>query len=167
LPRRSCICVSRSDPNKRFAFMDEHEQEQESEEEALWNSSMRRRVTEYIVRQGIVHGQIGDAPAWSVFPCVSIWAIESGNSRGWVGWWVICGDCPTDYAACTGDRTPRAAVEEFSSRWRAASAAMLKGERLPEFSVGNAGNAGELAPLLTSRAELLAEWALDDSLWER
>jgi hypothetical protein len=43
---------------------------------------------------------------------------------------------------------------------------MLKGERLPDFSVGNSANAGELAPLLESRAQLLAEWALDDRLWE-
>jgi hypothetical protein len=140
--------------------------EPESEEEALWNSSMRRRVTEYIAQRGVSHGQIGDAPAWSVFPCISIWAVESGSSPGLVGWWVICGDCPTDYATCTSDRTPRAAVEEFSSRWRAAAAAMLKGECLPGFSVGNDDNAGELAPLLASRAQMLAEWALDDSLWE-
>jgi hypothetical protein len=79
---------------------------------------------------------------------------------------VICGDCPTDYATCTGDWTPRAAVEELSSRWRAASEAMLKGERLPGFSVGNSEYAGELAPLLASRAEMLAEWASDNSLWE-
>jgi hypothetical protein len=143
--------------------MDEHEEE--SEEEGLWNSSMRRQVTEYIARQGISHGQIGEVPAWAIFPCVSIWAIESGNSPGWVGWWVIAGDCPTDYVICSGDRTPRAAVEELSSRWRDAAAAMFKGERLADFSVGNPQNAGELAPLLASRAELLAEWALDDSLW--
>jgi hypothetical protein len=144
--------------------MDEHKEE--SQEESLWNSSMRRKVTEYIARQGIAHGQIGEAPAWSVFPCISIWAIESGKSPGWVGWWVICGDCPTDYATCTGDRTPRAAVEEFASRWRSASAAMLIGEHLPGFSVGVSDNAEELAPRLASRAELLAEWALDDDLWE-
>jgi hypothetical protein len=43
---------------------------------------------------------------------------------------------------------------------------MLKGERLPNFSVGNHQNAEEFAPLLASRAKMLAEWALDDSLWE-
>jgi hypothetical protein len=43
---------------------------------------------------------------------------------------------------------------------------MLKGERLPGFGVGNVENAGELAPLLASRAEMLAEWAQDDTLWD-
>jgi hypothetical protein len=67
--------------------------DQVSDEEARWNSSMQRQVTEYVALQSISHGQIGEAPAWSIFPCVSIWAIESGNSPVWVGWWVICGDC--------------------------------------------------------------------------
>jgi hypothetical protein len=60
--------------------MDEHEQE--SDGEALWNSTMRQQVREYIARQGISHGQIGEVPAWSIFPCISIWAIESGISPG-------------------------------------------------------------------------------------
>jgi hypothetical protein len=139
---------------------------QVSDEETLWALALRLEVREYLSRQGISHGQIGDAPAWAVFPYVSIWAIESGTVPGWVGWWVICGDCPTDYTTCTGDRTPRAAVGDFSSRWRAAAVAMRKGERLPDFSVGKSENAGELAPLLESRAQLLADWALHDNLWE-
>lgn len=144
-----------------------HEQSQESEEESVWNSSMRQRVTDYISQQGISHGQIGEVPAWSVLPYVSIWAIESGKRRGWVGWWVICGDCPTDYVSCRGDRTPRSAVKEISSRWLAASAAMLKGEEVPGFSIGNAENRRELSQLLVSRAELLEEFAEDNSVWER
>jgi len=138
---------------------------QGSSEEALWASTLRLRVGEYLVRQGISHGRIGDAPAWSVFPCVSIWAVESSVSPGWVGWWVICGDCPTDYTTCTGDRTPRAAVEDFSSRWRALSEAMRRGESSADFTVGDSENSRELAPLLESRAQLLANWALDDTLW--
>jgi hypothetical protein len=139
---------------------------QGSDDETQWNSTIRFQVEEYLASQGVSHGPIGDAPAWSVFPYASIWAIESGNSPGWVGWWVICGDCPADYTVCTGDRTPRAAVEDFSSRWRAASAAMRRGERLPDFSIGNSDNANELASLLESRAQLLEEWSPDDDLWE-
>lgn len=41
-----------------------------------------------------------------------------------------------------------------------------EGERMPNWTVGNAGNASELAPLLLARAELLAEWGRDDGLWE-
>jgi hypothetical protein len=137
-----------------------------SGEEALWAATLRLRVAKYLVQQGISHGRIGDAPAWSVFPCVSVWAVESGVSPGWIGWWVICGDCPTDYTTCTGDRTPRSAVEDFSQRWRALSEAMRRGESFAGFSVGDPENSGELAPLLESRAELLASWALDGTLWE-
>jgi hypothetical protein len=43
---------------------------------------------------------------------------------------------------------------------------MRRGERHPDFSVGKWENAQELALLLESRAHLLAEWSLDDELWE-
>jgi hypothetical protein len=43
---------------------------------------------------------------------------------------------------------------------------MMRGEKLPDWSVGNSGNALELAPLLASRAELLVEWSRDDDLWD-
>jgi hypothetical protein len=105
-------------------------------------------------------------PAWSLYPYVAIGAIESCKKPGYVGWWVICGDCPTDYVMCTGDRTPRSAIEEFAVRWRDSAAAMIRGERLPNWSGGNAKNALELAPLLAARAELLKEWGRDDGLWE-
>jgi hypothetical protein len=83
-----------------------------------------------------------------------------------VGCWVISGNCPTDYVRCTGDRTPRSAIEEFAVRWREGAAAMMRGQRLANWWVGHAANASELAPLLAARAELLAEWGRDDEMWE-
>jgi hypothetical protein len=38
--------------------------------------------------------------------------------------------------------------------WREGGAVMMGGERLPNWSVGNTGNALELAPLLTARADV-------------
>jgi hypothetical protein len=172
---------------------EDDESEDEIPEE--WIAMQRRQIAEYLATQGIKHGLIGEVPAWSLYPYVAIWAIESGKAPGWVGWWVICGDCPTDYVTCTGDRTPRSAGEgevgcvfdEISNlvepterpptegragqtshgrrgaaRWKDGAAAMMRGERLPNWAVGNAENALELAPLLAARAELLAEWGRDD-----
>jgi hypothetical protein len=143
---------------------DDDEIEDEIPEE--WIDERREEIAQYLATQGVQHGAIGEMPAWSLYPYVAIWAIESGKAPGWVGWWVICGDCPTDFVSCTGDRTPRSALEEFAVRWREGAAAMMRGERLPDWSVGNAGNALELAPLLAARAELLAEWGRDDGMWE-
>jgi hypothetical protein len=143
---------------------DEGEIEEEIPEE--WIAECRQRISVYLAAQGVKHGAIGEAPAWAVYPYVAIWAIKSWKAPGWVGWWVICGDCPTDFTTCTGDRTPRSAVEEFAARWREGAAAMMRGDQIPDWSVGNSENALELAPLLASRAELLAEWGRDDGLWE-
>lgn len=97
---------------------------------------------------------------------MSVWAIESGTVPGWVGWWVICGDCPTNYVTCTSDRTPRSAIEMIAARWREAAALLKNGKQHPQFIVGKAEAARELAPLLAARAELFEQFALDDSIWE-
>jgi hypothetical protein len=118
-----------------------------------------------MARTGATHGEIGEVPAWAVFRHISIWAVERGKAPGKVGWWVICGDCPTDYVECTGDRTPRAAGEEFAEQWRSSAAAMMNDEQHPDFVVGSPASARELAPILAARAEVLLSAALDDSAW--
>ena len=134
-------------------------------EEEVWCAERRAQVADYLSRTGVVHGQIGEVPAWHVYPSVSLWAIESVKAPGCVGWWVICGDCPTDYVSCSGDRTPRSAICEISQRWADASAAMKRGQALDGFTVGNPASAQELEPLLAARASILAEWVNDPSLW--
>lgn len=137
-----------------------------AKEEADWDAAMRERVAVYIRDTGVAHGAIGEAPAWKVFPVVSVWAIESGMAPGQVGWWVIAGDCPTDYVACTGDRTPRSAVEQIWVRWKEVSEALAKGEQHPDFAVGNPKANHELAPLLAARSEILRQYAIDDDAWD-
>jgi hypothetical protein len=115
---------------------------------------------------GVHHGDIGEVPAWVLFPHISLWAVESGKAPGWVGWWVICGDCPTDYVGCTGDRTPRSAIGDFAKRWRIIAATLLRSESHPDFGVGNPDNARELAPILSARAKFLEGIAADDGVWD-
>jgi Domain of unknown function (DUF4826) len=131
-----------------------------------WNTDCRQRASDYLKGIGISHGRIGEIPAWSLAPHVSLWAIESGKASGKVGWWAICGDCPTDYVSCTGDRTPRSAIEQFATRWQEAAVALARGEQHPDFVIGDPENAREVAPLLAARAELLRKFALDDALWD-
>ena len=139
--------------------------ESEDIDEETWLNERREQIVAYLAGTGIKHGRIGEGPAWFVFPYVSIWAIESGYARGSVGWWAISGDCPTDYVKCTGDRTPRSAMEQFSVRWYDIAASLAQGKQHPDFTVGKDTNSKELSHLLASRATIFAEWVKDDSVW--
>lgn len=134
--------------------------------EAQWLKERRDQITEYLRGQGLRHGRIGQEPAWFMAPYVSIWAIESLNSPGKIGWWAIAGDLPTDYVSSSDARDPRGAMIAIASRWREVSHFMARGEKHPTCSIGTEANAAELAPLLSSRAELLLEIANDQDAWE-
>jgi len=133
--------------------------------EERWCAQRRRQVFDYLVREGVTHGAIGDWPAWHVFPHVSLWAIGSVRSPGSVGWWVICGDLPTDYVSSAGLTDPRSAVGAIAQHWLAAVPYLQRGEQPPGRSVGRPENCAELASLLQSRADLLASWVADDAVW--
>jgi hypothetical protein len=135
--------------------------------EATWRSERRRQVVDYLDGANLAYGSVGESPAWFLFPYVSIWAVESVKNPGWVGWWIICGDCPTDYVTCRGDRTPRAAMRDFASRWRAAVPYLSRGEQHPDFVVGRPGEAKNLAPLLAERAQALEAFAADEDIWRQ
>jgi hypothetical protein len=134
-----------------------------------WFVALRHEAQEYLTRNEVPHARLHDVPAWYVYPHLSVWAAESGASPGYVGWWVLCGDCPTDFAPCTGDRTPRAAVEEIAARWRAAAIFLAQGDQHPDFDVGDiaiaTSRAVELAPLLAERARVLEKYLADEDIW--
>src|SRR3569833_2243658 len=106
----------------------------ETDDEYQWCAERRREALEYLDRQRVEHGQLGESPAWHVYPHLSLWAVESAQSPGRVGWWLICGDCPTDYVTCSGDRTPRSGIDAIAARWREASALLARGEQHPDFA---------------------------------
>src|SRR4249919_488356 len=134
--------------------------------EERWCSERRSEVAVYLARERVTHGQIGEWPAWHLVPHVSIWAIESKANPGWVGWWAICGDLPTDYVSASSIKHPRDAVLAFAHRWRATAALMAAGQSSPEFSVGSPAEWPTLGPMLASRAELLQDMASDVGLWD-
>ncbi len=135
--------------------------------EEQWCFDMRAQVARYLETGQVSHGQIGKWPAWHVAPYVSVWAIESRTKPGWVGWWVICGDLPTDYVSADEIKHPRKALEAPADRWQGYCAAVRSGFMPDDMTIGGVPDSpGELLPLLESRAKTLAEWASDDSMWE-
>lgn len=139
------------------------------EVEERWCSERRRVVADYLRSQRVQHGRIGDSPAWHVAPHVSLWAIESHARPGWIGWWAICGDVPTDYISSADvepPQHPRKAMRVFARNWLQVVAAWKEAREVENTRIGDASSHEELGPLLEARAKLLMRWADDASLWE-
>ena len=137
--------------------------------EDRWCAAKRSIVADYLRSQQVEHGCIGDWPAWHVAPYASIWAIESVARPEWIGWWVICGDLPTDYISSADVRPPqhpRKALRIIAEQWLRNVQAWNEGRDYEGFHIRGSHSHQELAPLLETRANLLIEWADDDSLWE-
>lgn len=139
--------------------------EQLEEGEEQWCAEQRENVVRYLATEELQHGEIGDWPAWHVFPYISIWAIESSQHPGWVGLWVVSGDFPTDYTTCHGERHPRQALRDIGIRWRNAAESWSRGEPAYGWGLGSAEQERELAPLLSTRATFFLELAADESHW--
>ena len=137
--------------------------------EELWCAARREQVAEYLAteaaRHGTRFGQIGEWPAWHVIPHVSVWVVESVRAPGSVGWWVICGDLPTDYIGSAGIDNPRNAVESIARRWLEFSPFLRSGAAHPDMHIGSGAANPELAHLLENRAHLLLGWTEEDSVW--
>lgn len=145
--------------------MDDTVAGQSSEDEVSWLQQQRAGVIAYLNKEGVKHGEVGSGPAWHVYPYLAIFAIESVIAPDMVGWWVISGDVPTDYVSSKGAEHPRDAMRLFASRWAAISTDMLRGEAHSGFVIGTADQRPHLGALLHRRAQLLGQWADDDSVW--
>jgi hypothetical protein len=98
-------------------------------------------------------------------PYASVWAVESPHRPEWIGWWVVCGDLPSDVLAAHDLATPRDALRAFGKRW------VLHGESLDRGDVPAAWAhlpheaLPKHAALLKKRGAALQVWADDPSAW--
>jgi len=133
----------------------------EAEEDA-WCAERREEVADYLQRENLRHGEIGDWPAWHIAPYVSVWAVESLVAPGSVGWWAICGDLPCDYCSSSGGcDNPRRALRRIGETWLEALEATPPGAQ----TIGETGLPADMTDLFRSRAELLLEWVADPDAW--
>ncbi len=136
------------------------------EDDDAWYLEQRRQVLSYLSDEGFQTPTVGDWPAWHVAPIISVWAVESVEQPGWVGWWVVSGDFPTDYIACGSDRHPRQALRDIGLRWQDAARSWAEGRPADGWGLRDPNQEGELAPLLAARAKMFLDIAADDSNWE-
>jgi hypothetical protein len=130
-----------------------------------WCGECRRTITDYLAREGVVHGGVGPEPAWHLAPYISIWAIESLGVAGSVGWWAICGDLPTDYLSAANVKHPRNAMLAFADIWKDVADCMAQGKPHPSISFGPSERSEELASLLENRSGILRRFAENDAVW--
>lgn len=134
--------------------------------ERRWCAERRESVVRYMSGAGVDHGEIAEDPAWYVAPIVSLWEIESGVSPGYVGWWAISGDCPTDYVSSDGAPDARFALLAFARQWIDHVVACQRGEASSmHFPVLEGRDEAKLLQALGKRAMLFADWVQDESLW--
>lgn len=133
--------------------------------EERWCEERQAQVVAYLKQQGVKHGRVGEWPAWHIAPYVSVWAVESAARADWVGWWVVCGDLPTDTISAEQIEHPREALRAIAQRWLALAGSMQRGEPHAAVKLGYAGDQAELVPLLERRGGILLTWANDDKCW--
>lgn len=130
-------------------------------DEERWCAERREEVEIYLRDQGLNHGAIGEVPAWFVVPLISVWAVESLEDPGWVGWWVVCGDLPTDYCSAKACRHPRLALQRIAKNWSDAIGSTGPNDT----EIGSTGLPVSLKPLLAARVDLLMTICADDEAW--
>jgi len=132
------------------------------DDEDRWIDAERKHAEDYLREQGVDHLGVGEFPAFHVHPYLALWAVQSKNAPGWIGWWTITGDLPADYISSTEGRHPRGA---FARHWREVSGCMLRGEPHPNYRLGAPNEWPELGDLLRRRAEIIQRYADDDEIW--
>lgn len=136
------------------------------QDEERWCAEQRANVLAYLAGERCPSASVGDWPAWHVVPILSVWAVESVERPGWVGWWAVSGDFPTDYTECRSERHPRQGLRDIGLRWQNAAQKWLNGEKVDGWQLGDSKRYAELAPLLGARAEMFLEIAEDDENWD-
>ena len=133
--------------------------------EELWCAARAAEVAACLAAQAVEHGRVGAWPAWHVLPYASLWAVESRDRPEWIGWWVICGDLPTDLLPAHDLATPRDALRAFGKRWALHGDCLDRGEVPLAWAKRPDAELPKLAATLKRRGAALQVWADDEAAW--
>jgi len=134
--------------------------------EAAFCATCREKLLQKLEHEGMVCGVVSEDPLSYATDLACVWAIESPDVAGMVGWWAISGDVPTTWLPAAEIPDPRRFLHIVSERWRAIADAMEAGDPPPELTIGLPKDWPRLVPMLRLRADTLEYWADEDEAWE-
>ena len=137
--------------------------------EQIWCAERLLDVATCLKQQGLEAGagRIGDGPAWHVMPYASVWAVESQQRPEWIGWWVICGDLPSDVLSAHDLATPRDALRAFGKRWLLHAQGLDRGQVPSAWAHVSDLDLPKHTAQLKKRGAALLLWADDDASWSQ
>jgi hypothetical protein len=142
---------------------------EDPEIEEQWCNEQRVVVAAYLQKEKVRYNDIGEWPAFHLAPYLSLWAVESSEVLGSIGWWALCGDVPLDHISAADiepPQHPRKALRVFSENWDEIVRAWDEGKEAINVRLGSAKEREVLGPMLKTRSKFLLELAEDDELWE-
>lgn len=133
---------------------------------ADWCASCREKLLRHLETNSISHGAISEKPLSYCPDLACVYAIDCPDIAGQAGWWAICGDLPTTYLPAAEIPDPRTFLRVVGQRWRGASDAMESGNPPADLTIGAPKDWPRLIPMLRRRADILQDWADDETAWE-
>jgi len=135
--------------------------------ENAWLQEMHKQVTQYLGTQNVPLRKLDPAPAWHLSPITSIWAVESQQEQGFIGWWAFAGDHPSDYISSQQASTPRDALQILAHEWQTFCQSLRSGKEDPKRYAGPPQDWPHVIDTLEPRAATLIELVRNDQLWTR
>jgi len=134
--------------------------------EEAWIRHMRATAIDYLRSENVYYRKLDDKPAWHIAPITTIWAVESTNEPGYIGWWAFCGDHPSDYISSAQAQSPRDALKVLCEEWQGLCRSLRQGREHPTRAVGPRETWPQILEVLEPRAATLLAFTKDRSLWK-
>lgn len=146
----------------------------EADESIEWLSQQHQAVLAHMQQHQVPFASLPEWPEWECAPYLALWGAEDANDAGYVGYWILAGDCsgsqsqpvPFDHLRADEYAEPREALAAFAKRWLQLASLAKAGQswngspQLPALSLA------QQAQQLSRQAQLLAQLAADDELWQ-
>ncbi len=132
------------------------EQQQPSEEQLQqWMKQQLQKANKHLAENGVLFESVAMEDSRYLAPILAMWKIKDTKGQRY---WVISGDCPTDYIALSAASNAREAIKYMSFRWQAQADAIMAKGATDKVQV-------DYANLLINRAEGLYDLQAKDELW--